>query len=44
MNEKTMKMGIFALVPAIFGTAVLVHPENNALAQTKGNLTGNLTE
>lgn len=43
MNEKIMKMAIFALVPAIFGTAVLAHPENNALAQTQGNVTGNLT-
>ena len=39
-----MKMAIFALVPAIFGTAILAHPENNALAQTQGNLTGNLTD
>ena len=43
MNEKTMKMAIFVLVPAIFGTAVLAHPENSALAQTQGNVTGNLT-
>jgi hypothetical protein len=44
MNEKIMKMAIFALVPAIFGTAILAHPENNALAQTtQGNVTGNLT-
>ena len=34
---------MFVLVPAIFGTAVLAHPENFALIQTQGNLTGNLT-
>ena len=43
MNEKIMKMAFFALIPAIFGTAVLAHPENFALIQTQGNLTGNLT-
>jgi hypothetical protein len=43
MNGKTMKMVILALVPAIFGTAIIAHPENNALAQTQGNVTGNLT-
>ena len=31
------------MVPTIFGTAVLSHPKNNALAQTQGNVTGNLT-
>jgi hypothetical protein len=43
MNEKIMKMAIFVLTTAILGTAVLVHPENTALAQTQGNFTGNLT-
>jgi hypothetical protein len=43
MNEKIMKMAIFVLTAAILGTAVLVHPENTALAQTQGNFTGNLT-
>ena len=38
-----MKMAIFVLTAAILGTAVLVHPENTALAQTQGNFTGNLT-
>ena len=36
-------MAMFGLVSAIFGTAVLAPPENFALAQTQGDLTGNLT-
>ena len=34
---------MFVLIPAILRTVVLAHPENFALAQTHGNLTGNLT-
>ena len=38
-----MKMAISSHRIAIFGTTILAHPENNALAQTQGNVTGNLT-
>ena len=43
MNEKIIKMALFVTMPALFGAAVLVPSGNIALAQTQGNLTGNLT-
>ena len=43
MNEKIVKTTIFLAALAILGLALLVHPGKIALAQTQGNLTGNMT-
>ena len=43
MNERIIKTTIFLMMSAVLGLTTLFHPGNIALAQTQGNLTGNMT-